>query len=190
MRQYIENIIGRNLPDSDWALLSDIIERKEITKGELLLKEGQRCHDIWYLKEGAVRYYENINGEYRTTHFFIAPAMFTVYHSLLSDEPSELAIEATADLKLEVLPYSLLKQLYDQSHVLERVGRIMAEYQFINELNRRRMLLNMDALERYEFLEANQPEVFQQYQLKDIATYIGITPVSLSRLRKYRMERK
>ena len=190
MRQYIENIIGRNLPDSDWALLSDIIERKEITKGELLVKEGQRCNDIWYLKEGSVRYYENVNGEYRTTHFFIAPTMFTVYHSLLSDEPSELAIEATTDLKLAVLPYSLLKQLYDQSHVLERVGRIMAEYQFINELNRRRMLLNMDALERYEFLEANQPEVFQQYQLKDIATYIGITPVSLSRLRKYRLERK
>ena len=73
MRQYIENIIGRSLPDSDWTLLSDIIERKEITKGELLVKEGQRCHDIWYLKRGAVRYYEIVNGEYRTTHFFIAP---------------------------------------------------------------------------------------------------------------------
>lgn len=190
MREYIEKIIGRDLPDSDWVLLSEIIKEKEITKGQLLLKEEQRCNDIWYLKEGAVRFYENVNGEYRTTHFFLAPSMFTVYHSLLTDEPSELAIEATTDLVLETLPYSLLKKLYDESHVLERVGRIMAEYQFINELNRRRMLLHMDALERYEFLESNQPEVFQQYQLKDIATYIGITPVSLSRLRKYRLNRK
>lgn len=190
MKKYIENIIGRNLPDSDWELLSEIIEQEEIAKGRLLVKEGQRCNHIWFLKEGAVRFYENVNGEYRTTHFFIAPSMFTVYQSLITNEPSELAIEATTDLVLDALPYTHLKKLYNESHALERVGRIMAEYQFINEFNRRRMLLNMDALERYEFLELNQPEVFQQFQLKDIATYIGITPVSLSRLRKYRLDRK
>lgn len=190
MRQYIENIIGEKLSDSDWEQLSRIIEKVAAQKGQLLVKDGHRCKHIWYLKEGAVRFYENVHGEYRTTHFFMAPSMFTVYHSLLTDEPSELSIEATTDLILEALPYSSLKKLYHESHALERAGRIMAEYQFIAELNRRRMLLNMDALERYEFLESNQPEVFQQFQLKDIATYIGITPVSLSRLRKYRLDRK
>lgn len=190
MREYIENIIGKNIPDSDWNLLSEIIEHEELPKGQLLLKEGQICKHIWYLKEGAVRFFENVNGDYRTTHFFMEPSMFTVYHSLITGAPSELHIEATSDLIMEALPYDQLKMRYDQSHTLERVGRIMAEYQFISELNRRRMLLNMDALERYEFLESNQPEVFQKFQLKDIATYIGITPVSLSRLRKYRLDRK
>ena len=190
MREYIENIIGKKLSDSDWNLLSEIAEHSELPKGHLLVKEGQRCNHIWYLKEGAVRFFENVNGDYRTTHFFVAPSMFTVYHSLITGSPSELSIEATSDLIMETLPFNQLNKLYDQSHALERVGRIMAEYQFISELNRRRMLLNMDALERYEFLESNQPEVFQQFQLKDIATYIGITPVSLSRLRKYRLDRK
>ena len=163
---------------------------EEINRGQLVIEEGQRCNHIWYLKEGAVRFFENVRGEYRTTHFFLAPSMFTVYHSLITGAPSELSVEATSNLILEALPYEQLKQKYDQSHMLERVGRIMAEYQFISEMNRRRMLLNMDALDRYEFLEANQPEVFQYFQLKDIATYIGITPVSLSRLRRYRLNRK
>jgi CRP-like cAMP-binding protein len=190
MREYIEKIIGKKLTDSDWHLLTEIIKLVELPKGQIMVKEGQRCNHIWYLKEGAVRFFENVNGEYRTTHFFIAPSMFTVYHSLITGATSELSIEATSDLIMEALPYDQLKKRYDQSHALERVGRIMAEYQFIAELNRRRLLLNMDALERYEFLESNQPEVFQQFQLKDIATYIGITPVSLSRLRKYRLDRK
>lgn len=190
MRNYIENIIGYKLSDSDWNLLAGIVEVSELPKGHHLVKEGQRCNYIWFLKKGAVRFFENIHGACRTTHFFVAPSMFTVYHSLITGSPSELDIEATSDLIIEALPYDQLKKLYIQSHALERVGRIMAEYQFISEMNRRRMLLNMDALERYEYLEANQPEVFQQFQLKDIATYLGITPVSLSRLRKYRLDRK
>ncbi|WP_258540649.1 Crp/Fnr family transcriptional regulator [Parvicella tangerina] len=190
MKDYIESIIGKSLPKEDLAMLHEISSVQEFTKGDSLLEQGQRCTQIWYLSNGAVRFFENVHGEYRTTHFFQAPAMFTVYQSILTGEPSELSIEATTDLKLEVLPYHELKALYERSHSLESVGRIMAEFQFIGEMNRRRMLLNMDALQRYEYLEANQPEVFQLYQLKDIATYIGITPVSLSRLRKYRMERK
>lgn len=189
MREYIEKILGKKFSESDWHLLSGIIVPSELPKGQLLLKEGQRCKQIWYLKEGTVRFYENVHGDYQTTHFFIAPAMFTVYHSLITGARSELSIEAASDLVLEALPYDQLQQRYDQSHALERVGRIMAEYQFVAEFNRRRMLLNMEALERYEFLEATQPEVFQEFQLKDIATYIGITPVSLSRLRKYRLDR-
>jgi CRP-like cAMP-binding protein len=190
LRSYLEQITGNKISERDWSLLSGILKNIEIPKGELVIEEGQICNHIWYLKKGTVRFFENVNGEFRTTHFFMAPSMFTVYHSLITGAPSELNIEATSNLVMEALPYMQLKQQYDQSHMLERVGRIMAEYQFISELNRRRMLLNMDALERYEFLEANQPEVFQKFQLKDIATYIGITPVSLSRLRKYRMERK
>jgi CRP-like cAMP-binding protein len=186
----LEKISKNKISEKDWELLSGIIIFEEVKKGTLLLSEGQKCRRIWFLKEGAVRFYENTNGEYRTTHFFVAQSMFTLYHSLITGAESELTIEATENLKLEILPYDKLKELYDKNHPIEKIGRIMAEYQFVAEFNRRRMLLHMDALERYEFLEANQPEVFQHFQLKDIATYLGITPVSLSRLRKYRMLKK
>jgi len=190
LKKYIENILGSKIPEKDWSLLQGITESEEIEKGTLLIIEGRVCKKIWFLKRGAVRYYENIDGEIRTTHFFIAPSMFTVYHSLITGSPSVISVEAVEALHLEWIPYDKLKGLYNKSHMLERIGRIMAEYQFIAEFNRRRMLLNMDALERYEFLEKEQPEIFQYFQLKDIATFLGITPVSLSRLRKYRLSRK
>jgi hypothetical protein len=60
----------------------------------------------------------------------------------------------------------------------------MAERQFVMEFELRKQLLNFDALERYEFLIKTQPYIFQRFALKDIASFIGITPVSLSRLRK------
>ncbi len=134
--------------------------------------------------------FENMDGTEKTTHFFIAPTMFTMYHSLITATPSEVSIKAEENCSLQAIPHAQLTKLYDQSHQLERIGRIMAEFQFVGEFNRRRLHLNMDALQRYEYLEQHQPEVFQRFQLKDIATYLGITPVSLSRLRKYRSQKE
>ncbi len=188
MRAYLENIAGR-LDQESWDMLESIILKETVGKGNFLLTSGKVCRNIWYMGEGAVRMFEYRDGEEQTTHFFISPAMFTTYHSLITGAPSELAVKAEEDCVLEVLPYEKLKALYDKSHALERIGRIMAEYQFIAEFNRRRMHLNMDALGRYEKLESEQPEVFHRFQLKDIATYLGITPVSLSRLRKYRFNK-
>ena len=92
--------------------------------------------------------------------------------------------------ELDVIPYTKLTQLYDRSHAIERVGRVMAEHQYIEEFELRKMLLSMDSLERYEYLEMNQPEIFQHFQLKDIATFLGMTPVSLSRLRKILLDKR
>lgn len=189
MRTYLEHITGR-LSDEDWSLINGIIQHHNIDKGAFLLEEGKVCRSIWFLEEGAVRMYELRDGNEQTTHFFLAPAFFTVYHSLLTGAPSELFIKAEEDCRLQVLPFTALSALYRQSHALERIGRIMAELNFMAEFNRRRMHLNMDALQRYEQLEASQPEVFQRFQLKDIATYLGITAVSLSRLRRYRTKKE
>ena len=189
MRAYLQHITGR-LSDEEWSLIDGIVQHHSISKGAFLLEEGKACQSIWFLEEGAVRMYELKDGNENTTHFFVAPSFFTVYHSLLTGSPSELFIKAEEDCSLQILPYPALSALYRQSHALEHIGRIMAELNFIAEFNRRRMHLNMDALQRYEQLEAQQPEVFQRFQLKDIATYLGITPVSLSRLRRYRTKKE
>lgn len=185
MREYLENIIGK-LEEHDWSLLSAIIREEVCSRGDYLLEAGIVCRNIWFLKQGAIRMFELNEGIEFTTHFFISPSFFTLYHSLLSGVPSELYIKAEENCSLQILPYSSLSKLYQDSHALERIGRIMAEFHFMAEFERRRMHLNMDALQRYEYLEKKQPEVFHHFQLKDIATYLGITPVSLSRLRKYR----
>ena len=185
MKEYIENITGHLNPEN-WILLDEIMYEIDVPKGQIIQEDNKICKNIWYLKEGAARTFEYKEGEEHTTNFFIAPSVFTIFHSLITKSPSELLIRSEENCILNVLPYEKLTSLYEKSHQIEHIGRIMAELEFVAEFNRRRMLLKMDALQRYEYLERNSPEVFQRYQLKDIATYLGITPVSLSRLRKSR----
>lgn len=189
MRQYIEKITGR-FDDATFSLLSGITIDIELGKDKFLLEEGQVCKHLWFLKKGAIKVYEMINGEIRNTHFFIEECFLTNYMSVLTKQPSDLFFQATENCQLSQISYANLENLYNQSHKIEHIGRVMAEMQFIGEYNRRKQLLNFDALQRYEYLENSQPEIFARFAQKDIASYLGITPVSLSRLRKYRYDKK
>ncbi len=186
MKAYLENIIGK-INEQDWSMTEQIIRYEFAKKNDYFLEEGMVCRDIWFLSQGAARSFELKDGTEHTTRFFMAPCYFTDYHSLLSGKPTDFFFKAEEDCSIQRLPYPQLFALYEKSHALERVGRIMAEFQFMTEIDLRRMHLNMDARERYEYVEANQPELLQRFQLKDIASYLGITPVSLSRLRKSRL---
>lgn len=186
MREYLEQITGK-ISDKDWKLLIKSMSPETKKKGEILLEFDRKCKHIWFLKKGATHKLYNENGKSRTTHFFIAPTIFTVYEELLLDKVSPLSIICAQDCELYKIPYAKLIELYNQSHFIERIGRLMVEHHYVKEFIKRRTFLTMNASQRYEYLETHQPEIFQYFQLKDIATFLGITPVSLSRLRKNRL---
>lgn len=183
LKLFFDNLFG-NMPETEWGLLKDILEPIEIRKGRDLHKIGKRCRHLWYLDKGAVRVYEYSKDSERTTHFFVEDNLFIDYHSVLTNSPSKIGFRAEDNCVLQQMPYDKLLALFDKSHYLERLARLMAERQFIMEFELRRQLLNLDALELYEYLIKTQPHIFQRFALKDIASFIGITPVSLSRLRK------
>ena len=183
LKIFFETLFGQ-MPSSEWALLKNIIEPVEISKGTDLHKIGKLCKHLWFLDEGAIRVYEYSNDIERTTHFFIEKSLFIDYHSVLTNLPSEIGFRAEETCYIHQMPYDKLLALFDKSHYLERLARVMAERQFVMEFELRRQLLNFDALQRYDFLIKTQSYIFQRFALKDIASFIGITPVSLSRLRK------
>lgn len=183
LKNFFERLFGQ-VPQSEWELLKAILEPINIPKGADIHKIGKHCKHLWFLEKGAVRVYEYSNETERTTHFFIEENLFIDYHSVLTNSPSEIGFKAEENCLLQQISYHKLLLLFDKSHYLERLARLMAERQFVIEFELRRQLLNFDALERYEFLIKTQPYIFQRFALKDIASFIGITPVSLSRLRK------
>ncbi|MGL4631290.1 MAG: Crp/Fnr family transcriptional regulator [Leadbetterella sp.] len=189
MKSYIEKVTGR-IDEETLELLIGIMKDVELPKDQFLLEQGQTCKDLWFLKSGAIKIFEIVNGEIRNSHFVIAECFVTNYISIVTKQPSELFFQATENCQLGKINYENLEKLYEQNHKIEHIGRIMAEMQFVAEYNLRKLLLNMDALERYEYVEKHQPEIFNHFALKDIASYLGITPVSLSRLRKYRFEKR
>ena len=101
------------------------------------------------------------------------------------EAPSLIGFKAVEDTTVVVIEYKLLLELYDKIPLFERIGRIMAERQLLTEFDLRLFLLNMDATQRYEHIMQNHPWIFQRFSLKDIASFIGIAPASLSRLRKF-----
>ncbi|WP_028665014.1 Crp/Fnr family transcriptional regulator [Runella zeae] len=189
MKEQLERYIG-DLNDETWRLLEQLLSKQTLKKEDILINEGEVCRYLWFLEKGAVKAYENCEGEYRTTHFFTDGSFITNYMSVISKQPSDIIFKAVETCELLKIPYNRLEQLYNSNHKLEHIGRVMAELQFIAEFQLRRLHLTMDALERYEYLETRQPEVFVRFALKDIASFLGITPVSLSRLRKYRFDKK
>ncbi|MEM7549475.1 MAG: cyclic nucleotide-binding domain-containing protein [Bacteroidota bacterium] len=165
--------------------------KKQITttkakKGDVILHFNKPCKTIWHLVTGAARKIEMIEGSTKTTHFYTAPKVFTVLQSALKSIPSDLSIVCDEDCIFLELPFVELQKLYEKSRYIERIGRRIVEEEYIAEFSIRRMFLKMDALERYEYIEKTHPEVLKRFQLKDVATFLGITPETLSRLRKTR----
>lgn len=185
IRKYIEHITGP-LPDTDWELYAQHLKVVKAKKGQTLLLLNEKCSTVWHMTKGAVRKFEMDNGMEKTTHFYTAPKIFTVLHSAITGGPSDLAIICEEDCELLELDVTLLEQLYQKSIYIERIGRRMAEEEFIEEFSMRRMFLKLDALQRYKYMETNHPEILKRFQLKHVATFLGVTPETLSRLRKFR----
>lgn len=183
LRLFFESLFGP-MPGQEWELLKGIMEPLQVEKGQDLHPIGRCCRHLWYLDRGAVKVYETLDGQERTTHFFVEGNLFIDYHSVTSGEPSQFGFRAEEHCHIQQLPYDRLLAVFDRSHYLERLARLMAERQFMMEFELRRQLLNLDAMQRYEYLMERHPHIFRRFALKDIASFLGITPVSLSRLRK------
>ena len=182
----MRNAIARfvKMEDADWALLVPHLEERVVAKQEFFAQEGKIAREIGLLLEGNMRHYYTRDGEEKTTYFYFEGHFVSSYISCLKDAPSELTIEAMTDCRLLVLPYAELRKLYDVSHVWERFGRLIAEYLAIGLEERMTGLLMLSPEERYvQLLESNKQKIIERIPQHYIANYLGITPVSLSRIR-------
>lgn len=161
-----------------------IVQSLEVKKGTEILSIGQYCQHIWFLIQGAVRVFEVNKGIQYSTNFFTDQSLLSDYNCVFANQPSEYCFIAEENCSLLTVSYNDILMLYNHSSLEERIARVLAERQLIHELESRRMLQYYDGIERYEYLLKHRPELFQRFTLKHIASYIGVTPVSLSRLRK------
>ena len=182
---FIEKLTGP-IPEEDWKLYTENLVPKSYRKGDVLLEYNELCKTLWHLEIGAVRKTELVDGMSKTTNFDLAPKVITVLQSALTGEPSELSLVCEEDCEILELSFPVLQELFEKSHFIERVARCIIQQEYIYEFGARRMLLKMDALQRYEYIEKNFPNVMNRFQLKDLAAFIGVTPETLSRLRKVR----
>ena len=182
----IEAVIG-HFPSKNKIMLEEISTIRNIYKDSIILEQEKHCNHLWFINKGAVKAYEMVNGSERVTHFFLYNMFFTNYYCWVTKNKSDLTYKAVEDSEIIEIDYLKLEELCSRHHIFDTIGRKMAERIFVQEYFNKKLLQNFTAKQRYEYFEKEQPEIFQHFALKDIASFIGITDVSLSRIRKERV---
>jgi CRP-like cAMP-binding protein len=181
-RKHIEQFAP--LTDSEWAMMEVLLSEKHIRKHDCMVREGGIGRELGYIVEGEMRHYYTYAGEEKTTYFYFENSLVGPYISCITGQPSQLTIEALSDTTLLVFPYSGLQKLYKESKAWEHFGRVLAEYLAIGLEDRMVGLLTLSPEERYiQLLSSNKKKIIERIPQQHIANYLGITPVSLSRIR-------
>lgn len=157
---------------------------KHYKKKELVLREGEICRYAYFINSGCFRYYYTVDGQENTAQFFFENGWYTDYESFLLEKPTQQSIQTLEPTELVLLTARDLQQLYMDIPKFERFGRLMAENAFLGIRKRSEMMENQTPEERYLHLMQERPKVFERIPQHYIASYIGIQPPSLSRIRK------
>jgi len=182
-RKYIRQIIP--LSDLELAQLQKILQFKHIQKREHLVEMNQICDKVVFFMNGYFRFYHFSNeGIEITSDFYFAPGFVTSYTSLITGNISKVNVQAMDEMQLLVLYKHDLEDLYQKSHAIEHLGRIIAEQVAITSEKHLFSLLFQSAEERYQNLLSQNPEFVKSIPLQYIASYLGISPETLSRVRR------
>lgn len=169
------------------AELADIVGRfkpKELKKNEFLLEEGKICKDLVFVKNGCLRlYYVDKDVEISVWFAFENSSAIDIY-SFISEKPSNYFLQAIEDSEILYLPKSELLKLYKSHPKMQEMMRNFWEDAVLNLIDRFTALQRDSAEQRYLDL-LNKPPYLQKIPQKYLASFIGVTPTSLSRIRKH-----
>jgi CRP/FNR family transcriptional regulator, anaerobic regulatory protein len=182
LASYLSRFI--NLSDRELESFTKEMVLKKLKKKEIYFREGEISRQVAFINKGCLRYYYLVNGEEHTGQFFFENSFYTDYESFLSGQPSRQNIDALEKTELLLMSKIDLYQFYETNPKFERFGRLMAENAYLGLRKRNNELLNLTPEERYQMLLKERPKVMERIPQHYIASYLGIKPESLSRIRK------
>lgn len=181
VRRYFDQLLV--LGDEEWEAFSAGLQRREVGKKSFLLEAGADCSFIGFIQEGTFRFYHEREGEEKITAFFFAHDFVTNYRSFLTGQPSTHHIQALADSVVWTIQRDYLRTLYDRYPKLDRLGRMVAENLYLKVATRLDTFLYLTPAERYEELIRRNSKLLQEVPQYMLASFLGITAESLSRIR-------
>ncbi len=166
--------------------LTEIASQVKIKKNQNLQPIGVTCRTIYFVQSGLARIYYYKDGNEITEYFAFENDIIIRAESLFTGKPSKKAIQAVEETIFIGIPSALLFELYDSFPDIERLFRKIIESAYVDTVNRIENIQFHTAEERYSQLLSENPAMIQRIPLKHIASYLGITQVSLSRIRAIR----
>lgn len=176
------NAFGPLKADSKEAL-QNIISEKKYIKGQHLLEIGQIDRYLHFIVKGSGRVYYLKDGQDVTDYFALDGGFLGGLESTFTGQASHKAMELTEDAIVQSVVYAQFEKLCDQFHDIEKMGRKLAIFAFLGAQKQIESIRFLSASERYRQLEEEYPGISNRIPLKYIASYLGTTQVSLSRIR-------
>jgi len=182
LKQYLE--LFSPLPAEDWEFFVSRLLQRSFSKKELILQAGKVENYVSFIESGIIRYFVREREKEITFEIAFENSFATAYDSFLTRTPVWYDAAALTDTVLWSISYEDLQEMYSRTAVGNRIGRLAAEELYIKKNKRQLSLLKDTAEQRYMNLLTDYPHLIQFIPLKYLASYIGITPQALSRIRR------
>lgn len=183
VKKYYQTLIP-GLQEETWQKLAAKFTVQYLKKSELLTRNGDVCKQVSFINKGLLRMFYRVDGKEICIGFGKENDYLAQYDSFLTRQPSRGNIDALEDCELINLSYDNVQALYAEEAVFQIFGRKIAEMLFLMISAQTAELLTLSPEERYKNVLQDEPFIIQRVPQYMIASYIGITPEHLSRLRR------
>lgn len=182
LRNHIEQFV--KISDEEWNFFASKFEYKEFAKKETLLRVGKVENYLSFIESGIIRFF--IPGEENDLTFVFAfdGWFVSAYDSFITQQPSTYEVETLKKTKLYRISFQDLQCVYKETSFGNLIGRMASEQLFLYKTKRELSLLKDSAEQRYLNLFSEHPHFLEHIPQKYLASFIGITPQALSRIRK------
>ncbi len=186
MYTHVKSFVSKlvDLSEEEWLAAYPLIEIRKLKKGAFFVREGDIAQYIAFTQDGYLRVFYNHDGDEITRDISPLHSFVTALPSFISQTPSFEIIQAITDCELLVIHRDKLEKLYNSYINWQKVGRRVMEEMFVDTQYRIYAFITQTAEVRYKEMMKKFPDIFLYVPLQYIASYLGITSQSLSRLRK------
>lgn len=182
IKEYYQRLVS--LTEEEWQILESNFKVYQLPKNSIVHQAGKVCDEVYFVNKGIIRSYSKIEDREYIEAFFVEGDYLSDYSSFLTQSPGMSIIEALEETELIALDYASVQRLYKEIPALQKFGRLMAEFLFLLISERSNSLLFESPEQRYQKLVNKKSIILQRVPQYMIASYIGITPEALSRIRK------
>ncbi len=182
LEKFIQSVV--DMPQSVLQEMCGYFKKVNLPKGTQILEQGQTCKKLYFIEKGLARsYYYNEKGKDVTVWFFSDNNLMVSVESFFQQKPSLYQMELLENSITYEISYDNLQKLFDKYHCVERFGRRVSIDLLTDLVDKLNAIQFQTAKERYAFLIDKYPDIAYRAPLGHIASYLGITQETLSRIR-------
>lgn len=175
----------KDITGSDQEVISQQLQFRKVTEGEVLLQKGKLAKELFFVCKGILKIVSFNDKGNPVTHFFMKEHRFcTILKSLNDSVPANESIIAACDAEVIVIAKDKLLYLYHAIPYFKDLITSIFQQSLLEKIKVRNSYMGEDATTRYQKFIAQQPDIALRVPLSDVASYLGITQQSLSRIRK------